>query len=100
VINESTGANWATENRFPRIIAGDYIEGGLSNRLMAKDLDLYLAIADEAGAPAILGSSCRTVFGLAMASGYEHRVSNTVVDAIGDIAGGVRVQSEHERTGE
>lgn len=94
VINESTGSNWATKNRFPRIIAGDYIEGGLSNRLMAKDLDLYLALADEVGAPAVLGSSCRTVFGLAMASGYEHRVSNTVVDAIGDIAGGVRLQGE------
>ncbi len=97
VINESTGANWATQNRFPRIIEGDYIEGGLSNRLMAKDLDLYLALADEAAAPTILGASCRTVFGLAMASGYEHRVSNTVVDAIGDIAGGVRIQNERGR---
>jgi 3-hydroxyisobutyrate dehydrogenase len=92
VINESTGANWATKNRFPRIIEGDYIEGGLSNRLMAKDLDLYLALADEAGAPTVLGSSCRTVFGIAIASGYEDRVSNTVVDAIGDIAGGTRLQ--------
>lgn len=92
VINESTGANWATKNRFPHIIEGDYVEGGLSNRLMAKDLDLYLALADEAGAPTVLGSSCRTVFGIAIASGYEHRVSNTVVDAIGDIAGGARLQ--------
>lgn len=92
VINESTGQNWATHNRFPRIIAGDYIEGGLSNRLMAKDLDLYLALADGSGAPAILGSSCRSVFGLAIASGYEHQVSNTVVDAIGDVAGGARIQ--------
>ena len=94
VINASTGSNWATQNRFGRILAGDYQEGGLSNRLMAKDLDLFLALADGAGAPAVLGSSTRAVFGLALSSGYEERVSNTVVDALGDIAGGVRVQSK------
>ncbi len=94
VLNSSTGQNWATQNRFPSIIAGDYQEGGLSNRLMAKDLDLYLAFADETAAPTVLGASCRAVFGIAMASGYEHRISNTVVDALGDIAGGVRIQSE------
>jgi 3-hydroxyisobutyrate dehydrogenase len=93
VINTSSGASWATENRFPRILQGDYIEGGLSNALMVKDLDLYLALAAEAGAPVLMGSTCRAVFGIAMASGYEDRVSNTIVDVLGDLAGGVRVQA-------
>lgn len=92
VINSSSGRNWATENRFPSVLKGDYMEGGLSNALMAKDLDLYLALAAETSAPALLGSVCRTVFGVAVARGYDQRVSNTVVDALGDLAGGVRVQ--------
>ncbi len=92
VINSSSGRNWATENRFPSVLQGDYMEGGLSNALMAKDLDLYLALAAETSAPALLGSACRTVFGMAVARGYDQRVSNTVVDALGDLAGGVRVQ--------
>ena len=92
VVNTSSGRNWATEHRFPSILKGDYLEGGLSNALMAKDLDLYLGLAAETSSPAMLGSVCRTVFGVAMARGYEQRVSNTVVDVLGDLAGGVRVQ--------
>lgn len=92
VINRSSGRNWATEHRFPSVLEGDYMEGGLTNALMAKDLDLYLALAAETSAPALLGSVSRSVFGIAMARGYDERVSNTVVDALGDLAGGVRVQ--------
>ncbi|QEC50760.1 NAD(P)-dependent oxidoreductase [Baekduia soli] len=97
VINASTGANWASEHRFPRIVEGDYIEGGLTNALMAKDLDLYLGLADALDVPAALGAACRTTFTVAMATGYRDRVSNTVVDAIGDLAGGVRVQPDGDR---
>jgi 3-hydroxyisobutyrate dehydrogenase-like beta-hydroxyacid dehydrogenase len=93
IVNASSGRNWATEHRFPSILRGDYLEGGLSNTLMAKDLDVYLDLAAGTRAPTLLGSTCRTVFGIAMACGYEDRVSNTVVDALGDLAGGVRVQS-------
>ena len=98
VLNASTGANWATANRFPSIIEGDYLEGGLSNDLMAKDLDLYLDLARENGAPALIGSTTRALFGVAIAIGYGGQVSNTVVDAIGDLAGGTRVQKP--RSGE
>jgi 3-hydroxyisobutyrate dehydrogenase-like beta-hydroxyacid dehydrogenase len=98
VINASTGANWATEHRFPRIVRGDYIEGGLSNALMVKDLDLYLGLAGEHRVPALLGSACRSVFTIAMARGYADRVSNTVVDVLGDLAGGVRVQAAGAET--
>ena len=42
VVNHSSGVSFATQNRFPRIIEGDYLEGGLTNNLMAKDIRLYL----------------------------------------------------------
>lgn len=92
VLNSSSGRSYATEFRFPRIIKGDYIEGGLSNRLMAKDLDVYTALAREVDVPTILGSICRTIFSIAIGGGYGDKVSNTVVDALGDLVGGVRVQ--------
>ena len=34
-------------------------------------------------------------FGLAIALGYADEISNKVVDAIGDISGGVRLHSDH-----
>ncbi|HEY8449206.1 MAG TPA: NAD(P)-dependent oxidoreductase [Bacillota bacterium] len=92
VINHSSGRNWATEHRFPRILEGDYLEGGLSNILMAKDLDLYTTLARRLGAATLLGPVCASVFGVAIGMGYGQRVSNTVVDVLGDLAGGVRVQ--------
>lgn len=98
VLNASSGRSYATEFRFPRIIKGDYIEGGLSNRLMAKDLDVYAALAREVDVPTILGSTCRTVFSIAIGSGYGDKVSNTVVDALGDLVGGVRVQQRPPET--
>ena len=47
VINTSTGVSFASLNRFPHIIKGDYLEGGLTGRLMAKDVRLYLDLAEE-----------------------------------------------------
>lgn len=92
VVNHSTGVNYATLERFPRIIEGDYVEGGLTSDLMAKDLLLYLELARELGLTSLAGPSCLATFHLASALGYGGQVSNRVVDAIGDIAGGVRVQ--------
>ena len=94
VINTSTGSNWASQHRFPRIVEGDYIEGGLSNALMAKDLDLYLGMAARLDVPAFLGAACRSAFAIAMAQGRRDAVSNTVVDVLGDLAGGVRLQDD------
>jgi 3-hydroxyisobutyrate dehydrogenase-like beta-hydroxyacid dehydrogenase len=94
VVNHSSGVNFATLNRFPRIIEGDYLEGGLTNALMAKDVRLYLEHVQEIGAPSLTGAACLGVFELAGALGYGDQISNRVVDAIGDIAGGVRVQQE------
>ena len=44
VVNHSSGVNFATLNRFPRIVEGDYLEGGLTSELMAKDVRLYLEL--------------------------------------------------------
>ena len=98
VLNHSSGVNFATQNRFPRIIEGDYLEGGLTSELMAKDVRLYLDLLRQLGVTSFTGPSCLGAFDLASALGYGKQISNRVVDAIGDAAGGVRLQ-DYERGG-
>jgi 3-hydroxyisobutyrate dehydrogenase len=97
VINASSGVNFATLNRFPRIVEGDYLEGGLTSDLMAKDVMLYLDLVRELGVTSLNGPPCLAAFHLAAALGYGEQISNRVVDALGDIAGGVRI---HDQTRE
>lgn len=92
VVNTSSGVNFATLNRFPRIVDGDYLEGGLTSRLMAKDIRLYLEFLQEVSVTSFCGPACLGAFNLATALGYGDQISNRVVDAIGDVAGGVRIQ--------
>jgi 3-hydroxyisobutyrate dehydrogenase len=92
VLNNSSGVNFATLNRFPSIIKGDYLEGGLTGELMAKDLRLYLDHMARIGAPTFNGPACLATFEVANAAGYGDAISNRVVDALGDLAGGVRLQ--------
>jgi 3-hydroxyisobutyrate dehydrogenase len=96
VVNHSSGVNFATLNRFPRIIEGDYLEGGLTNALMAKDIRLYLEYLLQIEVTSFTGAACLGVFHLAGALGYGDQISNRVVDAIGDVAGGVRIQQVGE----
>jgi 3-hydroxyisobutyrate dehydrogenase-like beta-hydroxyacid dehydrogenase len=91
VLNTSSGVNFATLNRFPRIVEGDYLEGGLTSNLMAKDLVLYLDLVRQLGVTSLNGPPCLAAFHLAAALGYGDQISNRVVDALGDIAGGVRI---------
>lgn len=93
VINQSSGSNWATENRFPHIIEGDYLEGGLSSQLMLKDIQLYVDLVAQAGVPSLHASGPIAAFGSAIQRGYGDDISNRVVDAIGDMAGGIRLPS-------
>ena len=95
VLNASSGVNFATLNRFPHIIKGDYLEGGLTGRLMAKDVRLYLEHMARLGVPSFNGPACLATFEVVNALGYEDKISNRVVDGIGDLAGGVRL---HENT--
>ncbi len=91
VVNHSSGVNHATLNRFPRIVEGDYLEGGLTGRLMAKDLKLYLNLLDQLEVPSLTGPGCLAAFQVAIGLGYGDVISNHVVDALGDLAGGVRL---------
>lgn len=94
VLNASSGVNFATLNRFPHIVDGDYLEGGLTGSLMMKDVVLYVNRLRELGVPTLNASGPMASFALANSLGYADQISNRVVDAIGDAAGGVRL---HER---
>jgi 3-hydroxyisobutyrate dehydrogenase-like beta-hydroxyacid dehydrogenase len=96
VLNASSGVNFATLNRFPKIIHGDYLEGGLTNTLMLKDVNLYVELAARLGVASLHSSGPVASFGLARALGYADEISNTVVDAIGDLSGGVRLHTKEE----
>ena len=96
VINTSTGVSFASLNRFPHIIKGDYLEGGLTGRLMAKDVRLYLDLAEGLGVVTLVGPGTLAAFQVSNALGYGTMISNRVVDAVGDLAGGIRVP-EQER---
>lgn len=91
VFNRGSAVNWATRERFPHIIKGDYLEGGLSVDLMTKDIDLYLSIMRATRSPSFLGPATLTCFNLASLLGYGETISNHVVDALGDMAGGTRL---------
>ncbi|MCY1137217.1 NAD(P)-dependent oxidoreductase [Actinoplanes sp. Pm04-4] len=91
VLNASSGVNFATLNRFPKIIHGDYLKGGLTNTLMLKDVNLYVELAARLGVASPNSAGPLASFGLARALGYADEISNTVVDALGDLSGGVRL---------
>jgi len=91
VVNNSSGVNFATINRFPKIIHGDYLKGGLSNSLMMKDVVLYSELLSQLAITSANASGPLASFGLAIALGYGDDISNTVVDALGDVSGGIRL---------
>lgn len=96
VLNASSGVNFATLNRFPKIIHGDYLKGGLTNSLMLKDVNLYVELAARLGVASLNAAGPVASFGMARALGYADEISNTVVDAIGDLSGGVRLHTEED----
>jgi len=97
VLNSSSGVNFATQNRFPKIIHGDYLKGGLTNALMMKDVVLYVDHLHELGVTSLNSSAPVASFGLAMALGYANEISNTVVDAIGDVSGRIRLHDGEQQ---
>jgi 3-hydroxyisobutyrate dehydrogenase len=101
VLNSSSGVNFATQNRFPKIVDGDYLEGGLTSKLMTKDVVLYIDRVRELGVSSLNSSGPLASFGLATALGYGDLISNRVVDAIGDVSGGIRLKdAKNSSTGE
>jgi 3-hydroxyisobutyrate dehydrogenase len=97
VLNSSSGVNFATLNRFPHIVRGDYLEGGLTSALMTKDIALYVECLGTLGVPSLSSSGPLAAFGLANNLGYANEISNRVVDAIGDVSGGVRVNNTNSK---
>jgi 3-hydroxyisobutyrate dehydrogenase-like beta-hydroxyacid dehydrogenase len=91
VLNHSSGVNFATLNRFPHVVEGDYLEGGLTSNLMLKDLRLYRELVDELDVRSLNASGCIETFELAGELGYGDQFSNRVVDAIGEVSGGIRL---------
>jgi 3-hydroxyisobutyrate dehydrogenase-like beta-hydroxyacid dehydrogenase len=91
VLNSSTGRSYATSDRFPHVLEGDYLEGGLTTNLILKDLRLYVALAERLGVRSLNADGAVASFELAAELGYGDQISNRVVDAIGDASGGVRV---------
>jgi 3-hydroxyisobutyrate dehydrogenase-like beta-hydroxyacid dehydrogenase len=91
VVNASSGVNFATLERFPHIVKGDYLEGGLTVDLMAKDILLYLDLLRDLKLTSLTGSGILGCFSLASSLGYGEQISNRVVDALGDLAGGLRL---------
>ena len=96
VINSSSGVSYASTNRFPHIIKGDYLEGGLTSNLMTKDVIAYVDHVRELGVPSLNAAGPLASFGVAANLGYGEVISNRVVDAIGDLAGGVRLYAADE----
>jgi 3-hydroxyisobutyrate dehydrogenase len=99
VINSSSGVNFATVNRFPHIVHGDYLEGGLTGALMTKDINLFVACAGQLGVPSLTAAGPLAAFGLANSLGYRDQISNRVVDALGDVAGGIRLHDKENASG-
>lgn len=91
VLNAGSGQNFATRERFPRIVRGDYLEGGLTGALMMKDVVLYVDHVRGLGVPTLNASGPLATFGLSNGLGYADQISNRVVDALGDVAGGIRI---------
>jgi len=91
-INGGSGQSFASTNRFPRIVEGDYLEGGLTGRLMTKDVTLYTELLGRLGVPSLNAAAPLATFGAACHLGYGDVISNRVVDALGDLAGGIRIQ--------
>ncbi len=100
VLNSSTGVNFATLNRFPHIVDGDYLEGGLTSTLMMKDVVLYVNRLRELGVPTLNSAGPMASFALAQSLGYADQISNRVVDAIGDAAGGIRLHDGGAQDGD
>jgi 3-hydroxyisobutyrate dehydrogenase len=96
VLNSSSGVNFATANRFPSIIRGDYLEGGLTCDLMTKDVVRYVEHVRALGVPSLNAAGPLASFGLAANLGYGKQISNRVVDAIGDVAGHVRLHEQQD----
>lgn len=97
VINRSSGRSYATEERFPRMIKGDYMDGGLSFYLMIKDLEIFRACAQSQDVPLIMGDITTTMYRMGVGTGIGNLVQTHIVDIIGDLCGGIRLYDDNNK---
>jgi hypothetical protein len=66
---------------------------------MTKDVALYVDLLGRLGMSSLNAPGPLACFGLAENLGYGDQISNRVVDAIGDVSGGVRVHDNDKTRG-
>lgn len=87
VINESTGRNSATEDKFPRSILPRTFDWGFTTNLMYKDLKLCLEHAETLGVPMWVGNAVRQLWAYAVSQGGGPRDFTTIIQYIESWAG-------------
>ena len=92
VVNHSSGVNFATLNRFPHIVEGDYLEGGLTGNLMTKDVMLYVDLVRELGVPTLnaAGASRPSVSPPVSATATRSAIASSTRSATSPAASGCR----------
>jgi 3-hydroxyisobutyrate dehydrogenase-like beta-hydroxyacid dehydrogenase len=87
VINESTGRNSATLDKFPRSILPRTFDWGFSTDLMYKDVKLCLEQAETLGVPMWVGSAVRQLWSYVVGQGGGPRDFTTIIQYIEAWAG-------------
>ena len=87
VINESTGRNSATLDKFPRSILPRTFDWGFSTDLMYKDVKLCLEQAETLGVPMWVGCAVRQLWSYAVGQGGGPRDFTTIIQYIEAWAG-------------
>jgi 3-hydroxyisobutyrate dehydrogenase len=62
VLNNSSGSNTATSDKFPNHVVNGRFASGFANSLMSKDVQLYLAAAGDTGVSTQIGSVTASVW--------------------------------------
>ncbi len=88
VIGASSGASWMLADRGPRVLAGDDAPRA-HLAILAKDLDLALAMAAERSETLAIGAAARQRFGEALAAGLAAADDSVLLaSALGRMAAG------------
>lgn len=87
VINESTGRNSATLDKFPRSILPRTFDWGFSTELMYKDVKLCLEQSETLGVPMWVGNAVGQLWAYAISQGGGPRDFTTIIQYIEAWAG-------------
>ena len=87
VINDGTGRNSATADKFPRAVLTRTFSSGSLTDVSAKDLKLYLEEAATLETPTWIGSALGKFYEYALSQGAAQRDRTTLVQYIERLAG-------------